>query len=69
MAAWLETSKFTVLLHGRHRSRSSNKVEVEYATNGVVLEILVARSVLVNQDIHSIGVEEQDTMRTCRTVL
>jgi hypothetical protein len=58
-----------ILLHSGHRSRTGNKVEIKHATNGVVLEILVARSVLVDQDVHAIGVEEQDTMRARSTVL
>lgn len=69
---WLhgwETSKLAILLNSRHRSRSSNEVEVKYTTNGVVLEILIARGVLVDQDVHSIRVEEQDAVRTGGAVL
>lgn len=69
---WLhgrEASKLTILLHCCYRSRPSNKVKVEHATNGVVLKVLVARSVLVDHDVHAVGVEEEDTMGARGTVL
>ena len=57
-----QTSNFSVLLGNFNWRRSSQEVEIENTTNGVVFQVLLAVGILVNEDIHTVGVEEEDSM-------
>lgn len=57
-----QTHDFSVLLCNGHWCWSSNKVEVQDASEGVVLQVLVLAVCVVNLDIHAIGVEQEDAM-------
>lgn len=60
---------FGILLCNSHWGWSSDEVEVQDATKSVVLQVLVLALVVVDLDIHAIGVEEEDTMAARGPVL
>lgn len=64
-----QTSNLRVLLGNLNRSRASHEVEIQDTTKGVVFQILVMSIGVVDLDIHTVGVEEEDTMRTSVTVI
>ena len=47
--------------------RSSNEVEVQDTSNDVVLEVLTTS--VVNEDVHAIGVQQENTMRSVASVV
>lgn len=63
-----KTSDLSILARDLNGRRASNKVEVKDAAQSVVLEELTG-SVLVDFNIHAIGVQEEDTVSTGLTVL
>lgn len=56
------TGDGAVLLDGFDGGAAREEVEVEHAAEGVVLEVLGSLGVLVDHDVHAVGVEEEDGM-------
>ena len=48
-------------------SRAREEVEIENATNGVVFEVLTGCGSIIDLDVHSIGVEKKNAMRSVAT--
>ena len=64
-----QTRDFGILLRDSYWSRSSNEIEVQDTSEGVVLQVLVLAVGVVNLDIHAIGVEEEYAMAAGGPVL
>ena len=64
-----EPGDLGVLSRYLDRARPSNKVQVKHATEGVVLQVLAGLPLLVDLDIHAIGVEEEDAVSAALAVL
>lgn len=59
-----KANDFSILSTGLLGRRPGQEVEVENATNDVILEVLLAIVGFVELDIHAIGVQQEDGMRT-----
>lgn len=64
-----QTRDFGILLRDSYWSWSSDEIEVQHTSEGVVLQVLVLAVGVVNLDIHAIGVEEEDAMAARGPVL
>ena len=54
------------MLRDTLRSRTSQEVKVKNASKDVVLEVLLTFGSLVDHNIHTVGVGEEDTMAVSR---
>jgi hypothetical protein len=65
-----QSDYFSVLHSNFGRRWSSHKVEINDASDGVILEILTSFCSVVDLDVHAVAVQEEDTMCTiCTTMI
>jgi hypothetical protein len=64
-----QSDDLRVLLDHLSRAGPGKEVEVEDTTHGVVLEVLARLLGVVDEDIHAVGVEQEDAVRAALALL